>query len=805
MSILPASGIGDESTGFYNDVIDQSVRFDDGDSPRLSKTFASGGSRTTFTYATWVKRSTITTDMLFLHSFGPTGFGIEGFLGFTSQDLLSFQFDYNSGNPRRLVTNRVFRDVANWYHICVVADSTNSTEGERLRMYINGIRETDFYDADYPSSSQVGTLNQAYSHYISGRTNNTSFFDGNLAEVNFLDGVAVTDTSGVLDEFIEIKNGVCIPKEVSGLSYGTTGFRFTFSDRSSASALGTDTSGNSNDFAVSGLADIDQSQDTPEINLATFNGLYRDYDSTPTYSAGNLRMDATTSSWFNAVSTISVSSGKWYAEFLTKSSTAMFVNIMESNKLPTYYPAYHTFAYAYYYNGQKWTNGSGSSYGDSYTNGDIIGVALDMDNGNVYFYKNGTVQNSGTAAFTGLSGDFVIGVSTSGTSGEWTANFGSDGSFNNRRGFGTNSDDNGIGQFVYAPPSGYLALCSANLSDPTIGPQASTQAGQHFNSKLWTGTGADADAKTGVGFQPDWLWAKDKNYANNHILIDSSRGVTKYLQSSQTSAEATDSNILQSFDSDGFTTIGQGINYASISDYVAWLWKANGGTTSSNTQGTVTSTVQANTIAGFSIIQYVGTGSALSYGHGLDERPTFYIVKDRDATNAWFIQYFDGSSDYYLAFSTASATSLSNFTPDATKMNYGGSSTLINTSSRNYIVYAFHSVPGYSKVGTYVGNSSTNGTYVYVGFRPAFVLIKNTTVGGNWCLFDNKNTPINPVNLMMLADTAGTQSAGGTGDNLDFLSNGFKLRDNSSGRNATGSTYLYLAFAEQPFKFSNSK
>ena len=138
-------------------------------------------------------------------------------------------------------------------------------------------------------------------------------------------------------------------------------------------------------------------------------------------------------------------------------------------------------------------------------------------------------------------------------------------------------------------------------------------------------------------------------------------------------------------------------------------------------------------------------------------------------------------------------------------MNYGGSSTLINTSSRNYIVYAFHSVPGYSKVGTYVGNSSTNGTYVYVGFRPAFVLIKNTTVGGNWCLFDNKNTPINPVNLMMLADTAGTQSAGGTGDNLDFLSNGFKLRDNSSGRNATGSTYLYLAFAEQPFKFSNSK
>jgi hypothetical protein len=845
MSILPASGIGDESTGFYNDVIDQSIRFDDGDSPRLSKTFGSGGSRTTFTFATWVKRAQITTDMLFFHSFGPTGFGIEGFIGFTSQDLLSFQFDYNSGNPRRLVTNRVFRDVANWYHICAVADSTNSTSGDRLRLYINGVRETDFYDADYPSSSQNGTLNQAYSHYISGRTNNTSFFDGNLAEVNFLDGVAVTDTSGVLDEFIEIKNGVCIPKEVSGLSYGTTGFRFTFSDRSSQSALGTDTSGNSNDFAVSGLVDIDQSQDTPEVNLATFNSLYRDFDSTPTYSAANLRMDATSSSWFNAVSTISVSSGKWYVEFLTKSSTAMFVNIMEADKLPTFYPAYHSFGYAYYYNGQKWNDGSGSSYGDSYTNGDIIGVALDMDNGNVYFYKNGTVQNSGTAAFTGLSGDFVIGVSTSGTSGEWTANFGSDGSFNNRRGFGTNSDDNGIGQFVYSPPSGYLALCSANLPQITISPAQSSQADDHFNTVLYTGNASNTHQITGVGFQPDWLWIKIRSLTGSHSITDSVRGLgtgdsMRQLVTNNTTVEYTAENDqVRSFDADGFTLDDNTDNtwYVNLNNhtFVAWNWKAGGAPSADNSAGagntptansvkidgsnlgsalagTIPATrLSANTTAGFSIVTYTGTGSAGTIGHGLGKVPKWILIKNRDSAKNWIVYHAENTTapeTDYLHLNTTNMTQDSaiffNDTAPTSSVITLGTGNNVNDSGDTYVAYVFAEIDGYSKFGGYTGNGSTAGVFVYTQFRPAWIMIKRTGPSGTsgWSIFDIKRDAINPVDTILQANTNGTD---GTSYPVDFLSNGFKLRTSDSTHNQNGSTYIFMAFAELPLKFSNSR
>ena len=816
MSLVKANGAGDQSTGFYNNVIDQSLRFDDGDSPRLSKTFGSGGSRTTFTYAAWVKRSVLTTDMLFLHSFGPTGFGIEGFLGFTSQDLLSFQFDYNSGNPRRLVSNQVFRDTGNWYHICVVADSTNSTSGDRLRMYINGIRETSFYDADYPSSGQNGTLNQAYSHYISGRTNNTSFFDGNLAEVNFLDGVAVTDTGGVLDEFIEIKNGVCIPKAVSGLSYGTTGFRFTFSDRSSQSALGTDTSGNSNNFAVSGLVDIDQSQDTPEINLATFNRLYVDYDSTPTYSAGNLRMDATSSSWFNAVSTISVSSGKWYVEFLTKSSTAMFVNVMEANKLPTFYPAYQDFGYAYYYTGQKWNNGSGSSYGDSYTNGDIIGVALDMDNGNLYFYKNGTVQNSGTAAFTGLSGDFVIGVSTSGTSGEWTANFGSDGSFNNRRGFGTNSDDNGIGQFVYAPPSGYLALCSANLDDTGLAPNKAQQAGDHFNTVIYTGDGASSNPITGVGFQPDWVWIKG-NGSTNHGLHDSSRvisGNEEIWYTNSTAAGNTGGAYISSFDSDGFTVNNNTSGNGSGVIHAAWNWKATGGSLTSNSNGSITSNTQANTAAGLSIVTWTGNQTnGASVGHGLGVVPELVIIKNRDDTQGSVVN-INLTSKYRVNFNADAANygdfTYYNGTYTSDNIVFNNAHSAWNGNTDKMVAYVFHSVAGYSKLDTYTGlNASSNNTFIYTGFRPKFILLKNVSAAADWIIRDELHSGYytdgrgNSVNIGHEPNEDNALT-GGSNAAIDFVSNGFKIRGNDT-RTGASNTYFYLAIADNPLKFNNAR
>ena len=261
---------GVTDTGFYPETIDQSLRFEDGDTARLSKTFGSGGDRKNWTWSAWVKRTNLGINGTVFHSFAQGGFGIEGFIAFTSSDTINYQFDYNGGSHLRLITNRVFRDTTNFFHLCCVADSDNSTQGDRIRMYINGVRETSFSTENYPTNTTTdGSLNSAYSHYVGGRTNNTTMFDGYLAEVNFLDGVAVTDTNGVLDELVEIKNGVCIPKEYSG-SYGTTGFRFTFADSSS---LGDDTSGNGNDYTSSGLASTDVVPDSPENNFMTFNPL----------------------------------------------------------------------------------------------------------------------------------------------------------------------------------------------------------------------------------------------------------------------------------------------------------------------------------------------------------------------------------------------------------------------------------------------------------------------------------------------------------------------------------------------------
>ena len=831
MSLVKGNGAGDQSTGFYNDVIDQSLRFDDGDSPRLSKSFGSGGSRTTFTFATWVKRATISTDMLFFHSFGPTGFGIEGFVGFTTQNLLSFQFDYNSGNPRRLVSNRLFRDVTNWYHICCVADSSNSTSGDRLRMYINGVRETDFYDADYPSSGQNGTLNQAYSHYISGRTNNTSFFDGNLAEVNFLDGVAVTDTNGILDEFIEIKNGVCIPKSISGLSYGTTGFRFTFSDRSSASALGTDTSGNSINFSVSGLADIDQSQDTPEVNMATLNSLAG--STQQVFSAGNLQTTASSSAtnFASARSTIGVTSGKFYAEFrldVIQSGTGGQDNGVHVGVGTKEYPRDNsnhngadTGTTTIYLDNSSSSNrgiivdGSFVDTGQALNSaGDIIGIELNADDNEVTFYKNGT-KIGNTRGITIIDGGeiyFYTYVRDQTANTRVTANFGQDGSFNNQRGFGTNSDDNGIGQFVYAPSSGYLALCCANLPAVTIGPDNSTQADDHFNTVLYIGNGGSLNV-TGVGFAPDWVILKGRDFVSNTRTSDSSRTAGKGLQFNSTGAEDTSSTYyVSAFGSDGFSlNSGAGDVNQNTNTFVSHNWHANAGTTSSNSTGDITSTVQVNSEAGFSIILYTGFGEAVkTVGHGLSQAPEMIIFKCRGTAGNWFVYHHkQGNTGYTYPNLTTAFTGDSNFlnntTPSSTLITLGPSSAA-NAESQTFVAYAFHGVEGYSKFGSYEMNYNSDGPFVYLGFRPAFVMTKPIDQAGSWSVYDNTRDPINDGDANMSQWDGITAESGFAASAIDFLSNGFKLRQAGDGySNIASNTAIYMAFAETPFKFSNAR
>ena len=327
----------------------------------------------------------------------------------------------------------------------------------------------------------------------------------------------------------------------------------------------------------------------------------------------------------------------------------------------------------------------------------------------------------------------------------------------------------------------------------------------HFNTKLYTGNGSTQNI-TGVGFQPDWTWTKKRNGTTGHRLVDAVRGVTKALFSNGTNAESTEANGLTAFASDGYA-LGTDGNYNNSSDtYVSWNWKA-GGTASSNTDGSITSSVSANTTAGFSIITYTGTGSAATVGHALGVAPKVTIFKRRDSTNSWRTQttVIDGSLDNLYLNLTDAKVNASNSAPTSSVLNLD-TGTEVNASSGTYVAYNFAEIKGYSKFGTYTGNGNADGTFVYTGFKPAFYMVKQTnTSGEGWYMWDNKRSSSGGANENDRYLIASANNAEGTlGVDCDFLSNGVKTRYASSATNTNGSTYIYMAFAENPIVGSNN-
>jgi len=324
----------------------------------------------------------------------------------------------------------------------------------------------------------------------------------------------------------------------------------------------------------------------------------------------------------------------------------------------------------------------------------------------------------------------------------------------------------------------------------------------HFNTVLYTGNGADNRSITGVGFQPDWVWYKERNNAIDHRLVDSTRGATKLLFSNDTDAEFTDANELQAFESDGFQVGDDGSINGNNDTYVAWNWKANGGTTSSNTDGSITSTVQANTTAGFSIVTYTGTGSNATIGHGLGATPKTYWIKRRSSGTAdWYIYHssIGATKNLRLNKTNASSTDSGIFNDtEPTSSVFSLGSSFSNTSSKDYVAYCFAEKQGYSKFGTYTGNGSSDGPFAYTGFKSAWLMIKRTDSTNHWTLQDNARESSNVVQKFLLAneDDAEDTSAG---QDLDFLSNGFKIRNSNTRQNASGGSYIFMAFAEHPF------
>ena len=323
---------------------------------------------------------------------------------------------------------------------------------------------------------------------------------------------------------------------------------------------------------------------------------------------------------------------------------------------------------------------------------------------------------------------------------------------------------------------------------------------EYFNTNLYTGNGG-TQSFTEIGFQPDWVWIKNRSGTEDHMLYDAVRGVTKDIRANQTNAESTNANSLTAFETDGYSIGSSGNINNNGSNFVGWNWKANGAG-SSNTDGSITSTVSANTTSGFSIVSYTGTGSSMSVGHGLSQKPDIVIFKNRDAVVNWgvYTDLIDGSYDFLYLNETNAKADSGSYSASANTFSFSASSTVANTSGEKVIAYCFHNVKGYSKIGTYIGNGNADGTFVYTGFKPAFLMIKCFDNARSWVMWDTKRNPYNLSTYGLLADTSDTENSG---YDVDLLSNGFKLRTTGSGENGSGFNYIYMAFAEEPLVGDN--
>jgi hypothetical protein len=474
--------------------------------------------------------------------------------------------------------------------------------------------------------------------------------------------------------------------------------------------------------------------------------------------------------------------------------------------------------------------GSGSStYNKSYgsgtpTDGDIIRIWLDADNGKFWAGLNGTIWGSGDPS-AGTNWGFGTGGSPHNVAissrtlypaiGNWSSadatvifNFGQDSTFQGNVSAGGNTDGNGFGDFKY-DTDGFLALCSANVPTSDDIDPAQTEddiSSKQFGAVLYTGNGS-SNAVTGLGFQPDLVWGKCRSHSQAGILIDSSRGQGLLFSSLDNTEQTSNGPFMTSYDSDGFTLASSGSNpNDSGRTYVAWCWRANGGTTASNSSGSITSTVQANTKAGFSIMTYTGNGSSgATIGHGLSAKPDLIFTKRRSSSQTWGVYHSALGATKYLALNSNAAAGTDsafwNNTEPTDSLITFGTEGRVNGSSQTYVAYAWHNVDGYSKFGSYVGNGNADGAFIYTGFRPKMIFLRRTGGTDDFFVMDTARDTLNVAGDYLRWNVADAESDSSL---VDFLSNGFKLRSSSASLNPSGSTIVYGAWSDVPFKYNNT-
>ena len=778
----------------------KSLRFRSSATAYLNRTFGTPTNNLKYTLSLWVKRGTLGTQNILFDGGDTTG-NNNAYLQFNPSDQLNFSQNTAGNGSINLITTQIFRDASAWYHIVLAVDTTQATSTDRVKIYINGVQITSFGTAVYPTLNLANQVNVASRVHNIGKLDYYALYlDAYLTDVYFIDGQQLTPSSFASTN---ATTGQWSPGIYSG-SYGTNGFHLTFANTASTTTLGYDTSGNSNNWTTNNISltagsTYDSMNDVPTLTSATASNyavLNPNNSYTGLLSNGNLTLTSGASGWQTARSSIYVSTGKWYWEVTMVNDNLVFVGLddnaynVTTNGSSTYVGFYTNSWSIYFSNGQIRNNtGSGSAYGSAFSIGDVCMVALDMTNGKVYWGKNGTWFNSGNPAtqtnpaFTNLSG-YTLGPATSGfdSTSIATHNFGQQ-------------------PFTYTPPTGYVALNTYNLPTPTI-----AQGNKYMDATTFTGvTGAIAVMNAG-SFQPDLVWVKSRSNTQDNYLVDSNRGGNYLLRSSTSSADGVyaSPNWITSFNSNGFSSSSDSllsINYS----YVAWQWQAGKGSNVSNTSGTITSTVSASTTAGFSIVTFTAPSSGSgTVGHGLGATPSMMIWKSRSNTDNWTTYHISlGSNALFLNLSNASSA-LSWGTINSTIFTADTGSNC--TASRTYVAYCFAPIAGFSAFGSYTGNgSATAGPFVYTGFRPKFVLVKRTDSTGDWRTMDTSRDLYNPEVNVLFPDLSQAEASYTGGQGLIGLSNGFQTQITSADVNASGGTYIYMAFAENPFQYANAR
>lgn len=781
------------SQGGYQ--ISRSVRLRSSATAYFNRTLTTPTSGTTWTWSGWVKRGALGVESQLFSA----GASVSDQIFFqNSTDVLIVYLGANT-----LITSQVFRDPSSWYHIVLQVDTTQATASNRVRLYVNGSQVTAFSSTSYPTQNATTKFNSASVHNI-GRyqAGASGYFDGYLTEINFIDGQALTPAS-----FGETNTttGVWQPKKYTG-TYGTNGFYLNFSDNTGATAttIGKDYSGNGNNWTPNNISvtagvTYDSMLDVPTQwadggngrgNYCTLNPLTS--TNSITVNNGNLYSAASSASGNVIRSTLMNNIGKWYFEATVTFSSIGFAAIgvvLDSQSIvsPTGLASVPAGMWLWRNDAYKVNNGTATAYGTSASSGDIIMIAYDAGAGKIWFGRQGTWFASGDPAagtnesFSGLTTSIGACVNFQGT-------------------IGSSTFDCNFGQrpFSYTPPTGFKALNTLNLPTPTI-----LKGNQYFDATTYTGNGTSQSIVNSGAMQPDFIWIKDRSVASAHALTNSVTGITKYLESNTTLAETTDTTSVTAINSNGFSLgAGTATYYTNRNGeaFVAWQWKANGTPAVTNTAGSITSTISAGATQGFSIVTYTGTGANATVGHGLGVAPDMIIVKRRNATDSWPVYHsrLTSAANTLILNSTAAqqtVTTYWNSTAPTSSVFTVGTDSAVNASGSTYVAYVFDAVAGFSAFGSYTGNGSTDGPFVFCGFRPRFILTKGSSTTGSWWLYDTARSTYNEMTDLLRPDLSNADVTQGF---CDSLSNGFKIRN--TGNNTSGQTYIFAAFAENPFK-----